>query len=534
MIMKKFLSIILALAMILGMSVSFAATTNVNFTNSTGRSFNGYQILILTSSLKGAGHHPSACDGVNHADDCYNFAYTVNAKYRSILQKEVHDNGGNYLWGSGTKPTTPAGITDAHILDYFKNQTPDNGTMRNVADRIYRAIKAASISEDASGLTGATNPINQGYWMFADVSTLTGNEANSLVMVDTAGEINITINPKTALPTLEKKVKDIEDSEDDSITDNPWHDSADHDFNDVVPFKLTATLPENAQSYLEYTLIFHDKIDASLSFDSSSVKVLMYDTKHKADVDVDLNDSAKEVTANFTVKTAGLADDCTFEVVCENIYAIPGVTKDTAFVVYYEATLQNTATIGSAGNLNTAYLEFSNDPYGTGTGKTESDKVKVFTYKLVVNKVDSHGHDLEGAGFTLYKKDIHGIYTAIGSELNVGTTFTWKGIDDGDYKLVETTVPAGYNKMEDILFSISAEHSELAADPTLANLDGGLMGVGVVSTGTIEKDIINNTGTVLPETGAEGTFLLICGSATLIIVAAVFMITRKKMSVYED
>ena len=114
------------------------------------------------------------------------------------------------------------------------------------------------------------------------------------------------------------------------------------------------------------------------------------------------------------------------------------------------------------------------------------------------------------------------------------TTFEWAGLDDGDYKLEETTVPEGYNKMSDILFSITAIHSETAGEPTLVSLDGGEMGTGIVDTGVIEKDIINKTGTILPETGAMGTLLLIGGGTMLVILAAVFMITRKKMSVYED
>ena len=55
-----------------------------------------------------------------------------------------------------------------------------------------------------------------------------------------------------------------------------------------------------------------------------------------------------------------------------------------------------------------------------------------------------------------------------------------------------------------------------------------------LALGEIEKDIENNTGVVLPETGAKGTMLLIGGGAMLVIFAAVFMITRKKMSVYAD
>ena len=88
--------------------------------------------------------------------------------------------------------------------------------------------------------------------------------------------------------------------------------------------------------------------------------------------------------------------------------------------------------------------------------------------------------------------------------------------------------------MSDVTFSVSATHSEVADEPELISLDGGLMGTGDVSIGTITKDIINNTGAVLPQTGAKGTLLLIGGCSVLVIVAAVFMITRKKMSIYED
>ena len=541
--MKKIISIFLAVVMILATSIPVFAGENTTLTinGEAGRKYDGYQLLNLTTSFKTGTHHATHTGA--HTDDCYNFAYTVNGKYRSVLQKEVFDNGGNYLWD--IKPTVATAVTDDQILKYLANQTSDNGdvyhTMRQVADRLYRAIKNANIATDATNLTGNQDEIDQGYWIFADVTNLTGNAANSLVMVDTKGQENLTINSKTGLPTVEKKVKDIEDSEDDNILDNPWHDSADHDINDTVPFKLTGTLPSNVQYYKSYKFVFHDTLSAGLVLDSTSFKVYMYDTKHKADVDTDLNEhltgGAKDVTANFIPKTEGITDGCTFEIGCENVLAIEGVTKDTAFVVYYEAKLEgNNVIVGGAGNPNEVYLEYSNNPYGNGTGNTEKDVVKVFTYKLVVNKTDSHGHALAGAGFTLSKKDIDGTYTIV-SKKDAGegiTQFVWEGLDDGDYKLEESTVPAGYNKMSDIVFSISAVHSETDGNPTLVSLDGGLMGEGVVETGAITKDIVNNTGTVLPETGAMGTMWLIFGSAMIVILAGVFMITRKKMSVYEE
>ena len=538
--MKKLFAIILALALIFAMSTTALAEENTSLTvNAADRTFVGYQLLKLTTSLKTEDHH-EAHEG-DHSKNCYNYAYTVNENYRAILQAETLANGRNELWVTNGKPADASGVTDAQILEYLGYQTSDEAgvyqTMRQVADRIYREIKDAQLTPDKTDLTGANNTIEQGYWMFVDISDLNDdNAANSLVVVDTMGENTVTITPKTALPTVEKKVKDIEDSEDDKIDDNPWHDSADHDYLDAVPFKLTGTLPSNAQYYKSFQMIFHDTLSAGLTLNADSVTVLMYDTKHKADVDTDLNDG-KDVTENFDVTTTGLTDGCTFEVACENVFAIEGVTKDTTFVVSYNATLNETAVIGAAGNPNVVYMEFSNDPYdSTSTGKTETDKVTVFTYQLIVNKVDNQDHALKGAGFTLYKKNLAGKYVAIGEELVGGdmTTFIWKGLDDGDYMLVETTVPEGYNKMTDIEFSISATHSETDGEPKLLTLDGGLMGEGIVATGIIEKNIVNNTGIALPSTGAQGTMLLIGGGTMLVMVAAVFMITRKKMSVYED
>lgn len=477
--MKKLASILLALAMTFSLSTTaFAAEdTTLTIENSEGRTYAGYQLLELTTSLKTGEHHPATCDGT-HSTDCYNYAYTVNGKYRAIFRAEAFANGGNYLWDQSGKPSTSDGITDDQILKYLSNQTGDNGdvyhTMRQVADRLYRAIQDANITPDVENMTGNNDNIAQGYWLIADVTELEGNEANSLVMVDTKGQEQLTVTPKTALPTIEKKVKDIDESEDDSITDNAWHDTADHDLGNTVPFKLTATLPSNFRAYIvtdgegnsinPYKLVFHDTLSAGLTLDAASIKVYMYETAYKANVDTDVNDYQADVTGYFTAATTGLTDACTFEVSCADVIAIPNVTKDSAFVVYYEATLNENAVMGSAGNPNEVYLEFSNDPYNnTSTGETEKDKVIVFTYQVIVNKTDSHGHALKGAGFKLYKKNLAGEYILVGDELKGAdmTTFTWKHLDDGDYKVEESTVPEGYNKMSDILFSISADRKSV-------------------------------------------------------------------------
>ena len=509
--MKKLVSILLALALILSLSATaFAAeTTTVPLTinDSNGRNYAGYKLLNLTVSPK-AGDHEN-CDGTNHKDDCYNYAYTVNDKYKTILEDQ-------------------AGSPD--VIGYLEGLTSDTdagyGTLRAVADSIYLAIKQAGLVADADG---DDNNVEQGYWLFADVTDLSDDEAaNSLVMVGTAGQDSLTITPKVGLPTIEKKVKDINDSTGET-TD--WQDSADYDTGDTVPFKLTATLPENLAGYDTYKIVFHDTLSEGLDLNANSVKVYMFANKDAAEADKDLTDNTP--VSGFTTATSELTDNCTFEVRCDDVTEITGVTKDTVFVVYYEATLNSTADIGLPGNPNEVYLEFSNNPYTDGTGNTEEDEVIVYTYQLTINKTDADKKPLAGAGFTLYKKNATGTYVPVGTAMT-GTgessnIFEWKGLDDGDYKLEETTVPAGYNKMEDIEFTITADHE---SNPQ--TLTAGDFANGVFDTGIIEQSIENNTGTVLPETGAKGTVMLITISTMFVMVAAVFMITRKKMSIYED
>ena len=537
--MKKLVTILLVLAMVLAMGIpAFAEDANLIINDAANKTYAGYQLLTLSVSLKAG----DTCVG-DHNDDCYNYAYSVNGKYLDILKQEVFNNGGNYLWGNA-KPDSADKITEVQIKDYFKNQTKQDGTMRQVADRLYRALQVATdIDPDRTDLKSGDNTIAQGYWLFVDTNDRTGTyEANSLAIVDTMGEGVLEINPKTALPTIEKKVKDIEDSEDGDISDNEWVDSADHDYGDKVQFKLTATVPSNIASYKTYKMVFHDKMAAGLTVDPASVQVYMYETKHKADVDTDHNDYKMNVTDSFNKVFAGLTDGCTFEVSCDNIYAIDEdeIKTGVTFVVYYEATLNTDAVIGATGNENEVYLEFSNDAYNATTGKTEVDKVKVFTYQLVINKIDSSNNPLPGVKFKLYKKNVNStaadLYDLVGEELGGDDTvqFIWEGLDDGDYCLEESFTPAGYNGMGKVYFSISAEHDKNAVDPQLTALDGGLLGEGVVATGTIEEEVVNHTGAILPETGAQGTLWLITGGAVLVVLAAVFMITRKKMSVFED
>ncbi len=197
--MKKFITLFLAFAMVFAMStVAFAAeNTNLTIQGADGREYEGYKLLDLETGLK----QDHVSHEGDHADDCYNYSYTVNEKYLEILQAEVFA----YM---EEKPASAADVKKDDILEYLSaKESDENGvykSMREVADRLYNAIQDAGIEADKTGLTGNNDFIAQGYWMFADVTNLMGHEANSLVMVDTKGQDALVINPKIGLPTIEK------------------------------------------------------------------------------------------------------------------------------------------------------------------------------------------------------------------------------------------------------------------------------------------------------------------------------------------
>ena len=187
-------------------------------------------------------------------------------------------------------------------------------------------------------------------------------------------------------------------------------------------------------------------------------------------------------------------------------------------VVEYTAKLNSSANVGRLGNENSMYVCHPD-------GHTPKDDVTVLTYELKVNKIDGTTKEaLEGAGFTLYKKNAEDSWTAVGQEIKGDqvTTFTWSGLDAGIYKLVETTTPTGYNTIADLEFKIDATHKETwladgnsAFEDVIAKtLDGTAVvfsdqNADNIEDGKLEGDVENFKGVVLPETGAKGTVALL-------------------------
>lgn len=474
----------------------------------------------------------------------------------------------NVTWGTGVESssllTAVKAIKDGEDTPFANCTTAAEvaevlGGYSNNSDvaKAFATAVSNNLVDTANGSASTVNTdgnyvisgLAAGYYFVKDSGNLEGKDAAAtryILEVVT----NVTVTPKSGTPTVTKKVKETNDT---ANTTSDWQDAADYDINDEIPYQLTGTLPDVLSDYSTYAYTFTDTMSAGLTYVNNSVKV--YVVTGDAETEVTSSDYTVSTTAIDSAATS-YAGGTILTVAISNVKSLKDngedtilVTNASKIVVEYTATLNNNAIIGSAGNPNEVYLTYSNNPNSSGTGKTPTDKVIVFTYKINANKVreTTSGDNtqestvpLEGAGFTLYKL-VNGGYTVVGSEVTNVTTFTFKGVDAGTYKLVETTVPDGYNKADDVIFNIVAAYTTDEAAPSLTSLsvtdsdnkeisgtDGSF--TATLETGIVSTDILNQMGSVLPTTGGIGTTILYVIGTILVLGAAILLVTKKRMS----
>lgn len=495
--MKKLMAALLAVAMVCAMAIPAFAD------GSSSTSTAAVTLYTITAPKNG------------HTYEIYQiFTGDYDALQPSMLA--------NIKWGKNGTGTAGEAVeqTVLDALSKVASYTSDS-------DKLDVIDKYVTLTNPVETITnGGSVEVVGGYYLIKDKDgTVPSSAAYTPYIVSVVG--NVTIEPKSnEVPKFTKKLKDTNDT---TGVITGWQDSADYDIDDKIPFRLQGTVSKDFDSYKTYYYAFHDVEEAGLTFDPSSVKVFVGDEETGTKIDA----------SNYTVVT-NPADGCTFEIVFDDLKNIPSVTAKSIITVTYESTLNGNAVLGAQGNVNTAQLEYSNNPRGDGKGETPWDNVIVFTYKVVVNKIDQAGDPLEGAQFTLTKKTKNG--TDVVKTMDVNTTltqFTLSGLDDGEYTLTETVTPAHYNTISPITFTVTADHkidwdSISTRDNVLTSLSGEKK-VGEITfnvdkkAGTLTTDVVNNIGTTLPGTGGIGTTIFYVVGGGLMVAAAILLITKKRM-----
>ena len=419
----------------------------------------------------------------------------------------------NIEWGNGITDAGKAALQEKYGVTSAAEVAEKLGSAGADAKAAKDFAKAAGqYLQNATGLTGH----EAGYYLVQN-KTVGSNEAYTNYILEVLK--NVTVTPKTSIPSVTKKVKETNDT---TGIKTDWQDFADYDRWDDVPFQLTATLPENLDDYETYYFELLDKLSPGFTLNKDTIKIYL-----------DNGETKTEVTKSFKF------DNLDFKI--DNLKVLEGITASSKIIVEYTAKLNDKAVHGSSGNPSNVELVYSNNPNNTGvgasTGKTPESIVKVYTYEAVFEEIDKNRESLKGAEFTLYKvvKDGDTYKKVEVDKQTVGETekFSFTGRDAGEYILVETKTPDGYNTIKPIDFKIVTDYNK-KLDPTkLEGESGDAHFESNLSEGSLTAEIISRKGSLLPSTGGVGTTILYSIGTILVLVSVVFLVTKKRMEVKE-
>lgn len=492
-LIKKIAAIMFAFMMVVSMSCNVkaddttTATGTITINNAIPeQTYTIYKILDLES------YSPKEENG----KETGNFAYKPSSEWESFIKGEnVRDKyftfEGEYVsWKENADPAEFAKLA----LNYAKTNS-----------------KANQGSVTASGTPVQFIGLGLGYY-------LVDSSVGTLCSLDTT-KPTVEIKEKNGVPSVDKKVSNSKTG--------TFGTSSTASIGDTVYFKTIITAQPGAQNY-----VLHDKMDAGLTFNESSVKAILNKNETKKDTELTATD--------YSVVTSNLEDTdpkCTFHIeftpkLCESLKA------DDTITVTYSATLNENAVIAGEGNKNETWLKYGeNNNLETTHPTTDTKTFEMHVFKFYKDKKNSDKETgLADAVFTLSKKSdgtepIKLTKTNENSNIykvnNNGTItdittpgdgkFTIQGLGAGTYYLTEIKQPDGYNKL--------AKSVKVEIDVNGAITVDGKLITGVDRLVKVE----NKTGTVLPSTGGVGTTMIYLVGAVLVLGSGVVLATKRRV-----
>lgn len=528
-LMKKVFAAAAAIATVFGLAATTVATANAadnaTLTVSTtdakfaGKTVNAYKMFSATVSGDGKA-----------------VSYTLTDEWKPFFK----DSTASGLTGNDV---TDANVSDK-AYDYVSKltgkdlaafATKASNWAQTKANNI-TADATATVSADASNgkYTATFTGLGYGYYVVAVPGATLANAKSQYATLVSVHSTKVDADIKGDLPTVDKKVQ----------VNGTGKDATDAKIGDTLTFTLTSTIPDMS-AYSTYTFNFKDTLSKGLTFGQvTSVKV---------------GDTTLTKDTDYTVTTAPADSGKTLLTVAMKDFK----TKQQAnagkkITVTYAATLNKDAVVGGAGNVNSATIQYSNNPSTNGTGESEPSKVRVFTYGFTVDKYTGKNYDdtatrLAGAEFTLAHKGgtaisfvkvadsatQNAVYrVAKADEAGATTTITtpangkvdFRGLENGEYTLTETKAPAGYNKLASAI-GVKVDGQNNGTDTTHATVvikydnNNGSVYDQTASNGVIP--VQNKPGVVLPGTGGMGTIAFTVIGVLVIALGVAWTLKRK-------
>lgn len=513
--MKKILALMLAAIMMMAMSVTaFAAegatgtlTLTVNVKTTTpaqdlnGQTINLYKLFDVTES------------GTTGSK---NYAYTVNTEtgYKDALVSVLTEAGKTVTAGSKDEEFATAvfdiGINNSTEVQNFANKF----TAYALKNSLVATATSGKITEE-NKTSYTFNNLAAGYYL---VYVTGGKEIqSSLVTVDATTN---TVNLKTEAPSITKTA-----------------DKTTAEIGQVVKYTVTGVIPDTT-GYDSYVYKIQDELTKGLDFvndakgtalgtDATAVKVTVAfkDT-------TDANIAPTEATLDSTNKKKMSLDLSAWVKANQT-------NKGKEFTVTYYAKVNKDAVVT---NNNKASLEYGNNPSDITT--TTPSEAKTNTYPLDIKKINKKTKELlADAKFSLYRSETNAkngenaiavtgsngsyvvdadskntVFESVATEVGNGYNLHLNGLAAGDYWLVETQAPEGFNKLTDpIKVTITKDgDTNWTVKKNDKSEDDKII------------DIENSTDSLLPSTGGRGAIAFAVIAALLVFGVAVSFIRDKR------
>jgi len=526
-LMKKVFAAAAAIATVFGLAATTVATANAadnaTLTVSTtdakfaGKTVNAYKMFSATVSGDGKA-----------------VSYTLTNEWKPFFKNST---------ASGLTDVTDANINDK-ANDYVSKlkdsalvafATKASNWAQTKTNNIATSATAEVSANATNGKYTATfTGLDYGYYVVAVPGATLANAKSQYATLVSVHSTKVDADIKGDLPTVDKKVQ----------VNGTGKDATDAKIGDTLTFTLTSTIPDMS-AYDTYTFNFKDTLSKGLTFGQvKSVKV----------ENVTLTENT-----DYTVTTPTASNNNTLTVAMKDFKTKQQANAGKKITVTYTATLNENAVVGGAGNVNSATIQYSNNPSTNGTGESEPSKVRVFTYGFTVDKYTGDQYTdaatrLAGAEFTLAHKDgdpmsfvqvnagsatANAVYRVAKAGETGTTTITtpangkvvFEGLKNGEYTLTETKAPAGYNKLASAI-GVKVNGQNNGTDTTHAtvtitynNDNNGSNYDQTASNGVIP--VQNKSGAILPGTGGMGTIAFTVIGVLVIALGVAWTLKRK-------
>ena len=476
--MRKVLSVLLVLAMILSlgaMAVSAAEVKDgvITVTDAQkGETYSLYKLFDLSYDQENTPTKFAYTYTKNGAADAFLTALQAQESPFALEEIKTTVDAGKF------NVTLKDGKKDVDVVKFLK----DNAA----------SLPKPQTKEAGTDGNLVFDQLDHGYYYLTSTS-------GTLVTLD-SNTPTVDVQDKNEAPTLTKLVQ--EDS------NQSWGATNTASVGETVNFKITIAAKKGAKNY-----VVQDALPAGMTYNG------------------DLAVAGAAEATDYQVNAQGQNITVTFE----KAY-LDKIAQNTDIVITYSATVNHSAVIGAAGNVNTAYMTYG------ASGQTADATTTTYTYGFDLVKttlVGDPGQEahklLNGAAFKLYDAKEGGneivliqqadgsYHPLVGQETaadRIDMTQTAKvridGLDNGTYYLEEVQAPAGYNKVKE---RIEVKIKDANLDATVNNTD--------YTSGGIE--VVNRTGAELPSTGGMGTTMFYVLGAVLVLGAAIALVAKRRV-----